>query len=488
MGTQVELNDVQGMIIKGYGNMPFAVYILLQFTDEAKTKEWLKNMTSQITNGETSSKTIDSAINVAFTRDGIASFGLNETSMRSFSREFDEGMVTDHRKRILGDYGQNDPAHWYWGGESKDTIHANLIVFAKTEEMFKQVVATQEQLLQEANIVIQQKLDTTMLYENKEHFGFRDGIANPVMKDAKRNEGKEHKANLINPGEFIFGYKNEYDKYPLSPSVPEALDIKGVLQPYPNSSGQKDLGRNGSMMVFRQMEQDVVGFWKFLEKANQEQKAENTSSTIEHLGAKMVGRWPNGSPLTKCPMEPNDKYKTFDNFGYAEKDFDGMKCPIGAHVRRTNPRDNFLRNSTGDLEKDIEKSQKFTKRFRVLRRGRSYGQPISPTLDPQEILQSTETKKERGLHFICFNTSIGRQFELIQQTWVNNPKFAGLYDDPDPIIGNPQIMGENATTTFTEPAQPIRKKIKGVPQFVEVKGGAYFFMPGIKALEFLSSI
>ncbi|MEL7003428.1 MAG: peroxidase, partial [Bacteroidota bacterium] len=190
---------------------------------------------------------------------------------------------------------------------------------------------------------------------------------------------------------------------------------------------------------------------------------------------------------TKCPVQPEDQYQNFDNFGYANDDFDGFKCPIGAHIRRTNPRDNFLRNSTGDKEKDIEKSQMFMKRFRILRRGRAYGEPVVSSMKPHDMLNSEVEDTGRGLHFLCFNTNIGRQFELIQQTWVNNPKFAGLYEDPDPIIGYPEIMGEGATTTFTEQAKPIRKKVKGIPRFVEVKGGAYFFMPGIKALKFLSS-
>ena len=200
----------------------------------------------------------------------------------------------------------------------------------------------------------------------------------------------------------------------------------------------------------------------------------------------MIGRWRDGTPLTKSPAAPDEKYRAFDNFGYARGDFDGFKCPIGSHIRRTNPRDNFLRNSTGDLDKDIEKSQKFMRRFRILRRGRSYGEPVVPSMDPKDVLQSNAPDENRGLHFLCFNTNIARQFELIQQTWVNNPKFAGLYEDPDPIIGYPQIMGPDATTTFTEPAQPLRKKVRGIPRFTDIKGGAYFFMPGIRALEFLS--
>ena len=488
MEQLVELNDVQGIIIKGYGNMPHSVYLMLHFKDTVKVKDWLSGLVGEITAASTSTKSIDHAVNIAFTSAGISQLGLDEETMNSFSREFVEGMVTEHRQRMLGDFGESDPSKWDWGGQKKTlAIHAALLLYAKSADGLAQVVANHEANMATNEVEILHRLTTNALPHNKEHFGFRDGIANPVMKDAKRREENEHPANLINPGEFIFGYKNEYDKFPLSPCVPGTLDKQNLLYPCDNGENGKDLGRNGSMLVFRQMEQKVVKFWDFLKKAAAEQQVDNTSTTMEELGAKMVGRRLDGSPLTKCPMAPEEKYNTFDNFGYAKGDFDGFKCPVGAHIRRTNPRDNFLRNSTGDKEKDIEKSQMFMKRFRILRRGRAYGEPVVPSMNPQDVLDAGAEDGGRGLHFLCFNTNIGRQFELIQQTWINNPKFAGLYEDPDPIVGYPEIMGEGATTTFTEQAAPLRKKVSGIPRFVEIKGGAYFFMPGIKALEFLSS-
>lgn len=489
MDKQVELEDVQGIVIKGYGNMPFAKYLLLHFGALEQTRSWLTKVHQEITNARTSTKDIDVAVNIAFTNHGMRSLGADDDIMNTFSREFDEGMVTDHRQRILGDFGESDPDNWIWGG-NKDvkTVDCNLLLFAKTEERLESLIADHISKLNSAGIEVLHQLDTTVLPESKEHFGFRDGIANPVMKDTERREEEEHPANLINPGEFVFGYRNEYDKYPFSPNVGPDLDKHGLLQPDPNHDGRKDLGRNGSMLVFRQMEQDVFSFWKFISKAVEEQKVENTSTTIEKLSAKMIGRWLDGAPLTKCPIAPEEKYNTFDNFGYADKDFDGYGCPIGAHIRRTNPRDNFLRNSSNNKEKDIEKSMKFMKRFRILRRGRSYGKAASATMNPHEVVLAKPDNEERGLHFLCFNTNIGRQFELIQQTWINNPKFAGLYDDPDPIIGYPEIMGAGATTTFTEQAQPIRKKITGIPRFVQIRGGAYFFTPGLKALEFISKM
>ena len=152
-----------------------------------------------------------------------------------------------------------------------------------------------------------------------------------------------------------------------------------------------------------------------------------------------------------------------------------MACPLGSHIRRTNPRDAFVEGR--------DESIKLTNRHRIVRRGRAYGAPLDDSMDPQKMLDSKDPGEERGLHFLCFNANIARQFELLQQTWVNNPKFMGLYDDPDPIIGDMK-----AGASFVVPAEPVRQRVVGIPRFVEVRGGAYFFMPGIRALRYLANL
>ncbi len=483
MEDQVNLADVQGLIIKGYGQMNYANYLLLHFKASSHVSQWLSDIYAHITNAASSTKTLDVSCNLAFSQNGIKYFNFDEETMKTFPREFEEGMTATHRQRALGDYGNNAPQNWKWGGPNNEPVHALLLIYAKSESALDTSYEFHTKKLADAKIDILETLSTNKLPEGKEHFGFKDGIANPVLKNAQRNEEKEHSANLINPGEFIFGYKNEYNDFPLSPAINSELDTEDTLEYSPLFEGRKDLGKNGSMLVFRQLEQDVPGFWHYIKNA----AASSYGNDPLALASKMVGRWPDGSPLTKCPMAPNEGLSTFDNFGYAKEDFDGMRCPIGAHIRRSNPRDTFLRNSTNP-EKDVEKSQLFMRRFRVLRRGRTYGPPFSSTLDIEEMMHTSPDVLSRGLHFLCFNTSIGRQFELIQQSWVNNPKFAGLYEDPDPIMGNPAIMGEGATSTFTVPAEPVRKKVSGIPQFVKVKGGAYFFMPGMNALKLLAQL
>jgi hypothetical protein len=108
-------------------------------------------------------------------------------------------------------------------------------------------------------------------------------------------------------------------------------------------------------------------------------------------------------------------------------------------------------------------------------------------MQPADILAAGAAAGERGLHFLCFNTHIGRQFEFIQHTWVNNPGFDGLYDDDDPLIGDRGSGHGKPGGTFTIQADPVRTRVTGLPRFVQVRGAGYFFLPGIRALRFLAS-
>ena len=142
-----------------------------------------------------------------------------------------------------------------------------------------------------------------------------------------------------------------------------------------------------------------------------------------------------------------------------------MRCPLGAHVRRANPRDSLPPNP------GTEESRQVNRRHRLLRRGRNYGPGGTEPSDAP-----------RGLHFLCLNANIARQYEFVQHSWVNDPNFAGMVGVEDPLTG-PRA----GTTSFIEPAVPVRRRHTGLPQFVQVRGGAYFFLPGIRALRYLSS-
>ena len=160
-----------------------------------------------------------------------------------------------------------------------------------------------------------------------------------------------------------------------------------------------------------------------------------------------------------------------NDFRYHAEDPQGCAARSASHVRRTNPRDSL------DPDPGSSASVAVGKHHRLLRRGRAYGPPLS--ID-HALRAGGDGRAPRGLHFICLNANISRQFEFIQQTWVNSPKFAGLYDDPDPLLA--------PSGSFSIPAAPVRRRLTGVPRFVTVRGGAYFMLPGLRAVRYLAGL
>jgi Dyp-type peroxidase family len=467
----LDTRDIQGILVRAYSYLDEACYIMIRFNDEAKGRDWISSNIMRITTGKQKPK--DLALQIAFTNCGIFKFLPQEKFQECFSREFTEGMTQEVRSRVLGDVESNGPSKWYWGRESNE-IDAVLMLFAINKDLLDRELQRLDSEFETFNIKKIIRLDTSRVPGNKEHFGFRDGISQPRIKglektedqkiaaSKKRTSGKSDKDSIM-PGEFILGYLNEYNIIPFSP-----------LLKAPNKSLQ-DFGKNGSYMVFRQLEQDVKRFWEFVNETvtgNPHFKGDNDIS----LASKMVGRWPNGNPLTvDNPDEPPTE--ELNDFLYKKGDKDGFRCPIGSHARKSNPRDG--------IDTDPITSLQVARRHRILRRGRSYGPPLSPAMTPQKMREAPDHHK-RGLYFICFNANIGRQFEFIQHTWDNNPKFDGLYKDIDPIIGFPYTEGQYTPGEFTIPGQPVRKKVFNIPQFVFVKGGAYFFMPAITSLKIIS--
>ncbi len=316
---------------------------------------------------------------------------------------------------------------------------------------------------------------------DREPFGFFDGIAQPQIEGIK---GKG-----VRTGEFILGYPNEYGFHPLSPVLPAADDPGHILpesaNPYHKPAHYRDLGLNGTYIVYRKLEQDVAGFWRFLQSESLRLKGAVDPGFMVWLAAKMVGRWPSGAPLVLAPDRDGSVLLT-DDFLYAREDPQGLACPFGAHIRRTHPRDQI--GPAGPVE-----SLHMSSRHRILRRGRAYGAPLfDPTAltrpdQPaglQAILDLQDDGQSRGIHFLCVNTNIKSQFEFIQQAWANNPSFGGLADNRDPLIGDNDpsrapggmLIPGNRSTIRTAP----------LPRFVTVRGGAYLFMPGLTTLRYLA--
>jgi Dyp-type peroxidase family len=286
----------------------------------------------------------------------------------------------------------------------------------------------------------------------------------------------------VKTGEIILGYPNEYGKLTERPLVAASADPGALLQDAagPSEAGMRDLGLNGTYLVFRQLAQDVRGFWKFLEAATRDEPGGSTREARVRLASKMVGRWPSGAPLALTPEVDRPELRANNDFLYYAADPRGVRCPLGAHIRRTNPRDSL------SPQPGTPRSTAVNKRHQILRRGRSYGAPVDPSMEPDALL-SGGGSGPRGLHFICVNANISRQFELVQQTWVNNPKFNGLYEDLDPLIGS-RGGGPVGSACFTVPADPLRQRVRGLPTFVTVRGGGYFFLPSLRALRYIAEM
>jgi Dyp-type peroxidase family len=471
----LELSDIQGYIVRGYKHMMFSRYVFLNVTDATAAKKFIAEIAGSVTNVTHYPQT--NCLNIAFTAAGLRALGLKEANIKNFSREFSEGMTTPHRQRILADYDSSDPQKWRWGGPNNTEPHILLMVFGSDEASALDYYKELEQAFTAAGMKDVFQLDGLTLPFNKEHFGFRDGISQPIIKGTDRTGPSE---DHINAGEFIMGYKNEYNVYPDTPVLAEMQGDTSLLPNDVYDKNRKDLGRNGSYMVMRQLEQNVEAYWTFM---NENTKNEDGSVNVDEsnkLASKMMGRWPSGAPIVRFPdkdpcgeNKDDDYYTQF--FTYQDLDKDGLKCPFGSHIRRTNPRDNFEDNGQ-------KQSWKLTRRHRVIRRARLYGCPIAGS--PTNFVPETEV----GLMFTCFNSDISRQFEFISYTWANYPKFLQLYNDPDPVTGIREVAVPGTEQNFTIPATPVNKYITNMKSFVTTRGGAYLFFPSITTINYLTTI
>ncbi|MDI5933747.1 hypothetical protein [Halomonas kalidii] len=466
--TPLDLDDIQGILLSGYGELPQAGFLMLAFGEPGRARDWVGEVAAGIESAAAGRPGGGQRLHLAFTWAGLEHLELSWQALKGFSREFREGIAgSPRRRRLLGDEGDSAPERWQWGGPAGATIHAVLMGYAATPEALDSLLADQRQALAAAGIEVVAALESQPLADGREHFGFRDGISQPKLAGVSTSDDPRQ---LVAAGEFILGYPNARDQLTMRPLVDPIEDPDNLLPEVAEDSDLHDLGRNGSYLVFRQLGQDVHRFWSWLYAATPDREARLA------LAARMVGRWPDGEPLVKAPERPAGE-GTDNDFGYHHEDADGLKCPLGAHIRRTNPRD-MLPPKPG-----TEDSLAINRRHRLLRRGRAYGPPLAESLAPDDLLAAGNDGVERGLHFLCLNADISRQFEFVQQTWIDNPNFAGLHADTDPLVG---ARGDGRAT-FTVPGEPVRRRHHDLPRFVRVHGGAYFFVPGLRALRYLAA-
>jgi Dyp-type peroxidase family len=471
----LELSEIQAIVTSGLGHLPHAQFLFLAVSDRRAAQAWLAAITPQIATSTRRPKHSPKphvVVQLALTARGLQAFGLAQDAMQTFPREFTIGMADPERSKVLGDSGESAPEHWQIGGSTSPDVHLLLMIYASSNEHMREANASYLPDLAAAGL---QELYRQETYRDSvsEPFGFRDGISQPAIDGAPAPVLPGQ--SVIKAGEFLLGYENEYGQQPPMPTVPKEQDVANVLAVDPLARGRKSFGRNGTFLVVRKLAQDVAGFWAFIDQQARQPDGTIDAAKRELLAAKLVGRWRSGAPLTLAPTQDDPALgkdeRRNDDFLYMPTDAEGFGCPVGSHTRRSNPRDTQQPNPARSIV--------ITNRHRVLRRARPYKALPSGTGNADGTAV--------GLVFMCINADIQRQFEFVQQTWINNPKFNGLYDNKDPLIGD-----NNATPTgtgsMTIQRSPVRQKVDGIPRFVAVKGGGYFFLPAISALLFLARL
>lgn len=421
------------------------------------------------------------------------------TLLEAFPYAYRMGMAA--RAKINGDHGNNAPANWRWGDDpaAPAVTEAVLLLYASTPDELAMSRQVHELLLANHGGAVLSVTDCAPAFAEPEkvefeHFGYRDGIAQPVIKGTSRSLRGVPERDAIEPGEFILGYRNGPGFYPPSPLLPREADMAGALPPpleldpsrFPDfgekalSEGPRDLGRNGTYLVLRELRQDVTGFEAFCTEAATRLNAGGLGDLYKLTGqradtnwvkAKLMGRWPDGRPLIGNPVlvppaaiAPGGERD--NDFAYGIDDPQGLACPFGAHIRRTNPRDS---KQPGDPAEQV-----ISNRHRLLRRGRAY------------IRSDTG---EKGLMFASLCADIERQFEFVQQFWANAPAFHGLNREPDPIAGNDALDTSGAPQrerVYTIPTVAGPVQLDGLKSFVTTMGGGYFFLPSRSALGWLT--
>jgi Dyp-type peroxidase family len=434
----LELDDIQHILVTRTPALT-GRYEFLKFHSREAGRAWLRAMLDKVASAAVAGETLEKDqhwVTVAFTFQGLRQMGVDEASLESFPEEFRQGMVA--RAQIIGDGGANHPDNWV-DGTNRPDLHAIAVLFARDAPERERCVANHHAFVRDitgVEVLSWLDLEATPPFDHAhDHFGYRDRLSQPVI-EGTGIEPKPGSGRPLKAGEFILGYPDEADEHPVLPQ-PEVLS------------------RNGTFMAYRRMEEHVGRFREFLaEQAD-------TPEGQELVAAKLMGRWRSGAPLVLAPERDDPALgadpKRHNDFAYREEDPVGYAVPLGSHIRRMNPRDTAANMN----------------RRSMIRRGATYGQHL-----PEGTL---DDGVERGIAAFIICASLVRQYEFAQNVWVNDRNFHELGNERDPFVGL-----HDGTLEYKIPKRPIRRKITGLPAFTTVRGGAYFFLPGIRALHWLA--
>ena len=494
--TQLDLDQIQGDVLVGL-QKDFEVFLGFHIALVPPFKAALKKLAPEIT---TARKVYERelllrlkkeahspikfnfiGVNIGFTFDGLSLLGVaNPQNIKD--KSFKAGLVA--QSPTLGDppAGPGSPATWTIGKDA--TLHGLVIVTGPDQASVNAKVAELALNFGAAWTLTKEFGMTRKVRRGHEHFGYLDGVSQPAVRGQidhlfpsetflnpslnPDNPGQGLPgADLHWPGEFVFGYPQQ---------MRTDIDTPG-----PVADGGLPWMKNGSLMVFRKLKQFVPEFDSTVDAA-----AKSLNMDAALLGARMVGRWKSGAPVSLSPLQDNsaqggDELLNND-FEFGDDSDPPRRCPFSAHIRKSYPRNDITPAATGSTDfEERESSEADTQTHRIMRRGIPFGEELS---DPEQ--KQRKTLKDRGLMFVCYQTSIERQFEFIIQNWVNNRGFPAANTGEDPILG--QHVGANRARLFTGatvnyPTGPVGPTTSLPADFIVPAAGGYLFVPSISALQ-----
>jgi Dyp-type peroxidase family len=441
----LDLADIQSGALRPRPSPYAGTYLLVRIDDRRDGRTLLGRLLPLLASAADASGPVGQAsLTAALSFQGLKALGVPQQSLDSFPEAFQQGMAA--RAETIGDDGESAPERWEAPLGSAE-VHLALASLAPDAAQLGGLKARIEGALRGlGGVAVIWRQEVYALPNDRTSFGFKDGISHPAVEGSGIPGTNPHE-RAIKAGEFVLGY----------------LDETGSLPPMPSPD---ILGRNGTFVVFRKLQTRVAAFRQYL------RAIAGTPEEEELLAAKFVGRWRSGAPLVLAP-ERDDPVLGADPvrnnaFMYQEQDPRGLRCPFGAHARRMNARDGVI---TGEV-----------RLHRMIRRGTSYG----PML-PDGVLE--DDGADRGIVFAFVGAHLERQFELVKREWINKGQFIGTPVEQDPLVGpHAAESGDALERRFTVPKRPIRRRLQNLPAFVVNRGGEYCFMPGLRAMRWLSEL